>query len=66
VQAAWVTKAVDVLERALVRHWFKNNGERSFGLSAGFPSAPSDQFCLDRFEEDKEDQKTVRGIVFQT
>jgi hypothetical protein len=37
MSAAWVIEAVDVLERAIVRHWFKNNGERGFGLATRFP-----------------------------
>ena len=48
---AGVIVAVEVLERAIVRHWFKNNGERGFCLASGLPRAAPDQFGLDRLEE---------------
>ena len=66
MSAAQVIEPVDVLEPAIVRRWFKNNGERGFGLATGFPRPAPDQLGLDGFEEGEEDQKTVRWTVFPT
>jgi hypothetical protein len=49
-----------------VRHWFKNNGERGFGLPTRFPGAAPDHLGLDGLEEGEEDQKTVLRTVFPT
>ena len=34
-----------------MHHWFKNNGERGFGLATGLLGAPPDQLGLDGLEE---------------
>ena len=62
---AGVIEAVDVLERAIVRHWFKNNGERRLSLSVGFPRASPDQLGLDGFEE-RLDGGVIIAISFTT
>ena len=49
--AAWVIEAVDVLEQAIVRHWFKSNGERRLHLPTRFPRPAPDQLGLDGLEE---------------
>ena len=49
--AAGVIESVDVSERALVRHWFKNNGRAQSRSADGLPASPPYQLGLDRFEE---------------
>ena len=47
--ATWVIKAIDVLE------------DGGFGLPAGFPDSPPDQFGLDRFEEGFDGSIVIAG-----